>query len=131
MKTLVNTLKCIWQLPQHIAALVYLWFLASTSIVYRDYDYKDARVYRRSGCRGVTLGKYIFLSAYASETKLKHEYGHTRQSLMLGPLYLIVIGLPSAVWVSIKDIVAPNKDYYQFYTEKWADKLGEVTDRYA
>ncbi len=131
MNTIINILKYIWQLPQNIVALVYLWYLTSTSIVYREQDYKGIEVYRRSACRSASLGKYIFLSPYAPERTLRHEYGHTRQSLMLGPLYLIVIGIPSAVWGYIRKIVAPDMDYYQFYTEKWADKLGEVTDRYA
>ncbi len=131
MKTAVDILKYIWQLPQHIVALMYIEVLSFYHIVYRGLDYKDAKVYRRYGSRSVTLGQYIFLSPNASDRTLKHEYGHTRQSLMLGPLYLIIIGLPSALWEYVRPIVAPEKDYYQFFPEAWADKLGEVTDRYA
>ena len=27
-----------------------------------------------------------------------HEYGHTIQSIILGPLFLLVIGIPSCIW---------------------------------
>lgn len=29
---------------------------------------------------------------------LVHEYGYTIQSLIFGPLYLIIIGIPSTLW---------------------------------
>ena len=59
---------------------------------------------------------------------IKHEYGHTLQSKILGPLYLFVIGLPSLIWAGcFEDYRKENKiSYYDFYTEKWADKLGGV-----
>jgi hypothetical protein len=37
-----------------------------------------------------------------------HEFGHNLQSLVLGPLYLIVIGIPSVAGAQ--------------WTETWADK---------
>lgn len=52
--------------------------------------------------------------------------GHAKQSRLLGPLYLIVIGLPSILWAGIHGKVAPRKSYYWFYTERWADRLGGV-----
>ena len=27
-----------------------------------------------------------------------HEYGHTVQSMILGPFYLLAVGLPSIIW---------------------------------
>ena len=33
-----------------------------------------------------------------SKRLLVHEYGHTIQSLIFGPLYLIVMGIPSTLW---------------------------------
>lgn len=42
---------------------------------------------------------------------------------MLGPLYLIVIGIPSLLHAAVHDSLCRNKDYKHFYTEKWADKL--------
>ena len=55
-----------------------------------------------NGDAGVSLGKFIFVPKSAgkdpSEFLLNHEYGHTIQSLILGPLYLPLIGAPSFAW---------------------------------
>ena len=60
---------------------------------------------------------------------LVHEYGHTIQSLILGPLYLIVIGIPSALWGFLPNLHKKRKDdqisYFSFFTEGWANRLGE------
>ena len=60
---------------------------------------------------------------------LVHEYGHTIQSLMLGPLYLFVIGIPSTVWAFIPSLVKKRHEkqisYFALYPERWANYLGE------
>ncbi len=53
---------------------------------------------------------------------LVHEFGHTYQSLILGPLYFLVVGLPSVIWGLVKK---PGKSYFSFYAENWANLLGE------
>ena len=71
---------------------------------------------------GLSLGEYIFLNNNRVAS-IKHEYGHSIQSKYLGPLYLLVIGIPSLIWA----IFGKRGDaYYAFYTERWADKLGGV-----
>jgi hypothetical protein len=49
---------------------------------------------------------------------------------MLGPLYLLVIGLPSLLWAWLGDNYREKHgvSYYDFYTEKWANKLGGAKD---
>ena len=58
-----------------------------------------------------------------------HEYGHSIQSLILGPLYLIIIGIPSTLWGFLPSLSAKRKkhhiSYFIFYTERWANLLGE------
>lgn len=60
---------------------------------------------------------------------LVHEYGHTIQSLILGPLYLIVMGIPSTLWGFLPCYVNKRQNeevsYFDFFTEKWANLLGE------
>lgn len=60
---------------------------------------------------------------------LVHEYGHTVQSLILGPLYLPIIGIPSAIWLNTPRFSQRRRDaqssYYAFFTERWANRLGE------
>ena len=60
---------------------------------------------------------------------LVHEYGHTIQSLSLGPFYLLVVGLSSAIWYNASRLKAlRNKlglSYYSFASERNANWLGE------
>jgi hypothetical protein len=57
---------------------------------------------------------------------VRHEYGHSIQSMVLGPLYLLMIGIPSMVWAGcFKNYrKRSKKSYYWFYTESWADRWG-------
>lgn len=118
----------LWELPQNIVAI--LWFLLNKEhIVKEDTDrYYSLYIYRRKGA--VTLGKSIFMSVgYSGEHKwivVAHEYGHTRQSRILGPLYLIIVGLPSLIWASIHTVFKLKQDYYSFYTERWANRLAGI-----
>lgn len=57
---------------------------------------------------GVSLGPIAIGSSGFSHWP--HEFGHRLQSLLLGPLYLFVIGIPSAI-----------SRRSTFYTERWAD----------
>lgn len=102
---------------------------------------------------GLSLGPFVFLNAWEGAVKdemtsgdtprfveyvpgaylddrlLVHEYGHTVQSLILGPLYLPVIGLPSVIWLRAPRLARRRHNaassYYAFYTERWANHLGE------
>lgn len=86
---------------------------------------------------GVSLGMFIFTPGNGEDksakgdasVKLKvHEYGHTIQSLLLGPFYLLVIGIPSMIWFRaprFRRLRAQKQiPYSAFYTERWADRLG-------
>jgi uncharacterized protein YybS (DUF2232 family) len=126
MKRIKSVLKYIWQLPQNIIALIYLSYLIVENQIPAITKYKEIKVYTKYSSGSVTLGNYIFISSKATENTIKHEYGHTRQSLYLGPLYIIIIGIPSILWAMIHKTIAPDKLYSWFYTEAWADKLGNV-----
>lgn len=78
---------------------------------------------------GVSLGRYIFISdsEIKNENTIKHEYGHTVQSFIFGPLYLLAVGLPSVLRNIIWRINKfRHEDYFKGYPENWADKLGGV-----
>lgn len=124
---MMKILKYFWQLPQLIAAFIYYQYLKSKDEILDTCTCQGAIVFiKRKSCGSVTLGSYIFLSPRATDTAVRHEWGHTRQSLILGPLYLIVIGIPSLIWAATHKSIAPNKPYDWFYTEAWANKLGGV-----
>lgn len=120
-------LKFIWQFPQNLIALIYREYLNGKGVMLAIEYYKGIIIYYTKDTVGnVSLGDSIFISATASSRIVKHEWGHTRQSLILGPLYLIVIGIPSIIWAATHRAIAPNKPYNWFYTEAWANKLGGV-----
>lgn len=122
----------IWQLPQCIVALLMMPFLGKLTLVSYDNYCFAFKATNMSG--GISLGVFVFLSEYSSksDTTLAHEQvGHVKQSHYLGWLYLIVIGLPSIIWAGIYKYLG-YKNYYSFYTEKWANKLAklETVNRY-
>ncbi len=123
----MEALKFIWQLPQVIVAFIYYTYLTLRGEITDTCALQGAIVFlKRKAGGSVTLGNHIFLSPKATEGIIKHEWGHTRQSLLLGPLYLIIIGVPSILWAATHKTIAPGKSYHWFYTEAWANKLGGV-----
>ena len=125
MKSALHIVLYLWQLPQNLLGLLFMLFLKPVELV-QDTGY--ARVYRsRRMSGGISLGQYAYVSYISAkeEDAIRHEgIGHSRQSRMLGPLYLPVIGLPSLIWTQIYRLC--GKSYYWFYTERWADRLGGV-----
>ena len=120
-----GVLSYIWQLPQNIVGLLFYLCLLPVEYITESNYCKVYKSSRMSG--GITLGRYVFLSrlsAYDTKTIRHESIGHGRQSLYLGPLYLIVIGIPSLIWAGIFRLT--GKDYYWFYTERWADKLAGI-----
>ena len=129
MKYIRNLILFIWQLPQHIVAIIYFGYLVMMcKDLGVDSRYKQAIVIPCVMRGAVTLGNYVFvgLNSEYKET-VKHELGHTIQSKILGPLYLIVIGIPSITYCGLRRLFPSlrKKNYYDFYTEKWANNLSE------
>lgn len=75
----------------------------------------------------LSLGMFIFTRTPYDLKLVLHEYGHTIQSLLIGILGPFIIGLPSLIWCGCfkKRRDKHNVDYYSFYTEEWANRLGE------
>ena len=120
---IMSLLLNAWQLPQNLLGRgLALLYVPGT---WREY--RGVRVLLSDRMRGgISLGRTIILSpAYCRERTLRHEWGHTRQSLLLGPLYLPLVGLPSLLWAAWWR-PGRGRGYYTFFTERWADRLGEV-----
>ena len=126
MKILKSILLYIWQLPQNLLGLLVVAFTHPSSVVpSTDGHAVVSASYRMLG--GISLGRYVVINTYqCNPVTIRHELGHCRQSRMLGPLYLLVVGLPSLLWAALHEKVAPGRSYYWFYTERWADRLGGV-----
>lgn len=144
LKILTTSLWWIWQFPQNLVG-----FILTRKYEVKGFRYKqekagkDTRIdfYFKRGIGGVCLGDYIiidykYLGRVQATTIAFHEFGHQRQSKMLGWLYLPLVGLPSVLlnlWDRAfhKGWEAERRKrwYYNRYPENWADKLGGVQNR--
>lgn len=130
-------LQCTWGLLQTAAgAVVFLRFRHCPRYCFRGAVVTVYPLYS-----SLSLGPFIFLTDKPprdrsgripgpdiSRRLLVHEYGHTVQSLILGPLYLPVVGLPSALWAHLPACQRRwrgNVSYFSFVTERTANFLGE------
>ncbi len=130
--------QCTWGLLQTFLGLV-LFFMHYND---KHFNYHGAAVTVWEMKSSVSLGMFVFVASEPffvekfegqigakelSNRLLVHEYGHTIQSLILGPLYLILIGIPSTLWGFLGGRKRKEKQipYGAFVTEKWANSLGE------
>ena len=128
---------CTWGLPQTLlGAAVFLRYYRREHFAYRG-----AFVTRYPLLSSLSLGPFIFITDRPPRDKsgripdgeitrrmLVHEYGHTVQALLLGPLYLPVIGLPSVLWNNLpffRRRWRGGVSYFSFFTERSANCLGE------
>ncbi len=129
-------LQWTWGLPQNLAGLI--WLLAYKKQRRARYFgaivtyYENRPRLSRKGCFAV--GMFIFIDGAIQESQLKkilvHEYGHTIQSILFGPLFSLFIGLPSVLWAGrfSKNRRAYRETgikYSSRYPESGANRWGE------
>lgn len=134
-------IQCTWAIPQTFVG--FLLFLKYRNQPHTFY-YGCIRTHWNR-LDGISLGLFIFTANDSTPNHLKriaksqsqqksekmavHEYGHTYQSLLLGPLYLPLVGLISFSWARLPRYQRMRKEYsvpYSFcWTEQWANYLGE------
>lgn len=132
--------QCTWGFLQTLLGLIVFVFHAGK----KHFSYHGAIVTVWKGRSSVSLGMFVFVTAdpyfakkfagristeELSARLLVHEYGHTIQSLLLGPLYLLLIGIPSTLWGFLPHLSTKRREeqrsYFDFFTEKWANHLAE------
>ena len=148
-KTIYTAAQWTWGLPQTLAG-------AGLYLKHRKdphFDYNGARVTAWDRDSGISLGKFIFVPAEkcvkeakrggteeenaqhvrVNEFLLDHEYGHTIQSLILGPAYLLLVGAPSMVWNRLEYFdrkrKKTGKSYYSAVFERTANTLGAMVKK--
>ena len=126
-------LRFVWELPQNLLGVV-VWLVVRRTIT--ETTLEHGRLFFHVPNFGVSLGSFVFWSS-TDQAIIKinpnnkvHEFGHTIQSLYFGPLYLLVIGLPSisrVLYGTLYYTFTKKKwqGYYRGYPERWADELGE------
>lgn len=136
---LYRALQCTWGVIQTFIGLC----VFAVNFRERHRGFHGAVVTEWKLSSGISLGLFVFVAkspaipggsagltqGERSERLLAHEYGHTIQSLLLGPLYLPIIGIPSILWAGLPVFRNLRRrkhiSYYSFYTERWADYCGE------
>lgn len=129
MKTFLFRLwQWTWGLPQTlIGAVVYL---ICRKCLHDRYRGTVVTYWNQRGSLGV--GMFLFLGCDDPQVRV-HEYGHAVQSMILGPLFLPVMGLPSLLWCNLPACRRLRKEkgvsYYAFYPEKNANFFGRLVTK--
>lgn len=140
LQSLYVAAQCTWGLLQTLAG-----FCVFLQNIKRPHEFYHGCIKTKMpNFGGLSLGLFIFVSDENDKVKphngitatgevcrkiAVHEYGHTIQSLILGPLYLLVIGLPSLIWAGTPYFVNKRREnsipYSRCFAEGWANRLGE------
>jgi len=135
--TFFNLLFYLWQLPQHLLALVMRVILSRKIVKTNTVEFKNHKhtisIFKAPSF-GVSLGDYIFMDVRYSSVSQLHELGHSIQSRMLGIFYLPIVGISSSIFNNFYDRWfhkkwTNNRRIYWYYNrlvEKWADRLAGV-----
>lgn len=136
MSLIGRGLSLAWEAPQSLLGVAMLAAEAARSRIV-GIEVEEGRLLVESIGTGISLGHVVFWSRENSRwhdldlRNRAHELGHTKQSRMLGWLYLPIIGLPSisraAYALAYREVTGRSwPRYYEGYPEKWADRLGGV-----
>jgi Na+/H+-dicarboxylate symporter len=133
-------LRFTWELPQTVLGFFVFIYVKLTDKHSVSRMFSSTVIYTNTSSFGVSLGFFIFgvrkevyqkagyqdSDAQIEKTK-NHEYGHSLQSRLLGPVYLLVVGLPSFLFNALTRLnFLKVETYYTRFPENWADKLGKV-----
>jgi hypothetical protein len=122
----------LWELPQNCLGLVLYMLLKSLGTVHR-LSIERKRLFIAAPI-SISLGWFIFHeeAKQGKPDRIKeHEWGHSVQSRLLGPLYLVVVGLPSvtralyALWFR-RRYRSEWPHYFDGFPEDWADRLANL-----
>lgn len=127
MKVVYAVLQCTWGIFQTVLGL----FIFINHIKNKHFYYHGAIVTEWQNRSSVSLGLFVFVAKkpfFAEKFKVEitvtelssrllvHEYGHAIQSLILGPLYFIIIGVPSTLWRFLPSLSVKRKTpHFVFY----------------
>lgn len=127
---IVNIFLLLYQLPQLITGVIGL-------IIFHNFEWytnKDADITVLKVNKGnfiggacFSSGPIIFVTPNCEELTLKHETGHSVQSLLYGPLFHILISIPSIILFWYRRLAHKDMNfYYSHWPEFQAEKLGHT-----
>ena len=118
----------LWQLPQNLVALAVLPFIGKLRVVARrNYCIGVAGSRFPDNASGVSLGNFAIFhpDSIRDDFTIRHEMdGHAVDSMIFGPLYLFIIGIPSVLHLLF---MKKGGDYYDFWTERRANRFARIT----
>lgn len=121
--------QCTWGVLQtFVGAIIFLCCINKKHRMYHG----AIITYWNIEC-SLSMGLFVFVTESRDRLERSrievHEYGHCVQSLILGPLYMPVIALPSMLWCNVKAFGRMRRrkrmSYYDMPIEKSASDLGE------
>jgi hypothetical protein len=146
-----NLLLLIWQLPQNILGYLMsrIWKKYLITLNFRELEYlfgleeltgwkiyiADYYSHKKNKILGLvsgfSIGRYICLNNMHDLQTLKHEKGHSRQSMQWGWLYLPVIGIYSAVFCNLWDRMFHKNwnsydRHYWYYKTRWTERQADI-----
>ena len=128
MKLHIKILRWIWEFPQCLLGVLFIgWY----NVTYKE-TFNGIKIYAGKFPGGISLGLYILMDEtswkYNRGQIKEHKYGHTRQSLKWGWLYLLTVGLCSVGWNALRKISRnlKSKSYYSVWPKSEADRLGGI-----
>jgi hypothetical protein len=127
-KFLFVFLQCTWGILQTLLGAIFFLNVRH----YPHTTYRGCIDTKWNSRSGLSLGLFIFTprdDLLDSDKIRVHEYGHCVQSLVLGPLYLL-IGIVSLIWARNGFFIRLRREkkipYTSCFVEAWASKWGEL-----
>lgn len=124
---LVNALLAIWILPQWITGILG-WLIFRNGKLYYNEDAKilvlnvnKGHLFGNACC---SSGPIIFTTPECNENTIKHETGHSVQSLMFGWFFHIVVSFPSVIRFWIRRLFNKSHEWYLSGWPEGGCKLG-------
>ncbi len=127
----------LWELPQNLLGAGLL--LAHRALGRAKSEQREhQRLFIESDWVAVSLGYFVFWMEpsasrhfFLDAATRDHEYGHTFQSRLLGPLYLPLVGAPSvsrvAYAIAYRELTGRRwRHYFDGWPERQADRYGGV-----
>ncbi len=128
-KFLFRLWQWTWGLPQTLLGSILSGILRDAP---RE-EYHNCVVIRWSQRGSMSCGMYLFIGKKADPQVYVHEFGHSVQSAILGPLFLPVMGIPSFLWCNLPGAKKLRREkgisYYAFYPESTANRLGSLVTK--
>ena len=125
--TLFYFIQLTWGVIQNVLGFLIWLYVLLTGPKEKRRFFHGGLLTRWNLPSSMSMGIFLFMGTDDMHVVV-HEYGHTIQSMILGPFYLPLIGLPSLIWANSPRYISRRRAgrcrYSSFYPERWANYLG-------